>query len=134
MYGSITSTLNLLWKMKLARNSYALYNCDFKVYMENKRGNYGFLFSVLPVALKTTKALVVLPSEFMWKNNSPVMIVSYCPKPNKKFLIVSTAHGEPDICDAPHKKPVIIDFYNNQRCCVCYKSTASLLFFPAYVW
>ena len=52
----------------------------------------------------------------MWKKNSPVMIVSYCPKPNKDVLLVSAAHGEPDICDASHKKPMVIDFYNCQRC------------------
>ena len=26
-----------------------------------------------------------------------------------------SAHGEPDICDAPHKKPMEIYFYNSQR-------------------
>ena len=31
----------------------------------------------LPVALKTAKGREVLSSEFMWKNNSPVTIVSY---------------------------------------------------------
>ena len=44
------------------------------------------------------------------------MIVSYCPKPNKNVLLVSTVHGEPDICDASHKKSIAIDFYNIQRC------------------
>ena len=29
------------------RNLYASYNCDFKVYMKNKPGNYGLLFLVL---------------------------------------------------------------------------------------
>ena len=76
--------------------------------MPNRKG--------LPVALKTAKGRQVLSLEFMRKNNSPVMIVSYCPKPNKNVLLVSTAHGEPDICDAPHKKPMVIDFYNSQRC------------------
>ena len=65
--------------------------------MPNRKG--------LPVALKTAKGREVLSSESMWKNNIPVIIVSYCPKPNKNVLLVSTAHGEPDICDAPHKKP-----------------------------
>ena len=51
--------------------------------MPNRKG--------LPVALKTAKGREVLSSEFMWKNNSPVMIVSYCPKPNKNVLLVSTA-------------------------------------------
>ena len=48
----------------------------------------------LPVALKTAKGREVLSSEFMWKNNSPVIIVSYCPKPNKNVQLVSTAHGD----------------------------------------
>ena len=56
----------------------------------------------LPVALKTVKGREVLSSEFMWKNN-------------RNVLLVSTAHGEPDICDAPHKKPSMADFYNSQR-------------------
>ena len=52
----------------------------------------------------------------MWKNNSPVMIVLYCPKPNKNALLVSTAHSESDFGKTLHKKPVLIDFYNSQRC------------------
>ena len=48
----------------------------------------------LPVALKTAKGREVLSSEFMWKNNSPVVIVSYCPKPHKNVQLVSTAHGD----------------------------------------
>ena len=38
------------------------------------------------------------------------------PKTNKNVPLVSTAHGELDICDAAHKKPVVVDFYNSQRC------------------
>ena len=60
----------------------------------------------LPVALKTAKGREVLSSEFMWKNNNPVVMASYCPKPNENVLLVSTSHGESDICDAPHKKPM----------------------------
>ena len=48
----------------------------------------------LPVALKTAKEWEILSSEFMWKNNSPVIIVLYCPKPNKNVLLVSKAHGD----------------------------------------
>ena len=76
--------------------------------MPNRKG--------LPVALNTAKGREVLSSEFIWKNNSPVIIVLFCPKPNKNVLLVSTAHGKLDICDAPHKKPTVIDFYNSQRC------------------
>ena len=76
--------------------------------MPNRKG--------LPVAMKTAKGRVVLSSELMWKNNSPVTIVSYCPKPNKNVPLVSTAPGVPNICDAPRKKPMVIDFYNSQRC------------------
>ena len=48
----------------------------------------------------------------MWKNYSPVMIVSYCSKPNKNVLVllVLTERGEQDICDAPHKTPIVTDF------------------------
>ena len=46
------------------------------------------------------------------------MIGLYCPKPNKNVLLALTAFGELDICDAPHKKPMKIDFYNSQRCVV----------------
>ena len=66
----------------------------------------------LPVALKTAKEWEV-SLEFMWKSNIPVMIVLYCLKPNKKLLLVSTTHVEPDICDAPHKKAMLMDFYNH---------------------
>ena len=51
----------------------------------------------LPAALRTAKEREVLMS----KNNSPVRIVSYCPKPNKNDLLVSTAHSEPDLCEEP---------------------------------
>ena len=71
---------------------------------------------VLPVPLKTAKGREVLSLEFMWKNNSQVMIVSSCWKPPKNVLLVSTVYSEPDICDAPHKKPMVIDFYISQRC------------------
>ena len=54
----------------------------------------------------------------MWQNNSPVMIVSYYPEPNKNIRVVSTAHGEPNICDAPDKRPMVIEFHNSRRCCV----------------
>ena len=74
--------------------------------MSNRKG--------VSVALKTAKEREVLSLEFTWKYNSPVMIVSYCPKPNKNVLLVSTAaHGEPDICEAPHKNPMVIDFFKN---------------------
>ena len=56
--------------------------------MPNRKG--------LSVALKTAKGWKVLSSELMWK---AVMIVSQYPKPNKTVLLVSTAHGEPDIFD-----------------------------------
>ena len=54
----------------------------------------------------------------MWKNNSPVMIGLYCPKANKNVLLVLAALVKPNICDAPRKKPMVIEFYNRQRCVV----------------
>ena len=60
------------------------------------------------VALKTVKYRLVLPSNFMWKNSSPVMLVPYWPKANKTVLLVS------NLCEQIHKKPVVIDFYNSQ--------------------
>ena len=52
----------------------------------------------------------------MWKYNSPVVIVSYCLKPNKNILLVSSAHNELDACKEAHKTPVSIELYNSQRC------------------
>ena len=46
--------------------------------MPNRKG--------LPAALKTAKGRQILPLEFIWKSNSPVMIASYHPKPNKNAL------------------------------------------------
>lgn len=69
-----------------------------------------------PVALKRAKGCQVLSLEFMWKNNSPVMIVLYFPKANKNILLVSIAHTEPNLCEKPHRKLVFIDFYNSQQC------------------
>lgn len=34
------------------------------------------------------------------------MIVSHCPKPNKKVLLMSTAHSKSDVCEEAHKQPV----------------------------
>ena len=42
------------------------------------------------------------------------LIVSYCPKPNKNVLLLSTVHSDTDLCKAFHKKPAVIDFYNSQ--------------------
>ena len=53
------------------------------------------------------------------------MIVSYCPKPNENVLLVSTVHVEPDIYDAPHKKPMVT--YNSQRCSVDIKCFVIIL-------
>ena len=53
-------------------------------YQKKKTTNVGIIISCrkdLPVALKTAKGSQVLPSEFIWQNNIPVMSVSYCPKP-----------------------------------------------------
>lgn len=70
--------------------------------MPNRRG--------LTVALKTPKKRQVLSSQFIWKNNSPVVIVSNCSKPNKNFSLVPTTHSE-----EAHKKHLVIDFNNCQR-------------------
>ena len=52
--------------------------------MPNRKG--------LPAALKTAKGRQILPLEFIWKSNSPVMIASYHPKPNENALLVSTTN------------------------------------------
>ena len=76
--------------------------------MPNRKG-----FSV---AQKTDKRREVLSSEFLWKSNRPVMIVLCWIKANKNAPLLSIAHGDPDIADAPHKKPMVIYFNNSQRC------------------
>ena len=73
--------------------------------MPNRKGH--------PVALKTIKEREDLSSKFMCKNNSPLMIVLCCPKLNKYVLLESTAHSEPDLWEALHKKHVATDFYNS---------------------
>ena len=59
----------------------------------------------LPIVLEIAKERELLFSKFMWKNSSPVMIVSFCLKPVKNVLLVSTTHSDPDLCN----KPVVID-------------------------
>lgn len=44
------------------------------------------------------------------------MMLSDCPKPNKNILLVSAALNKPDLREVLHKKAVVIDFYNSQRC------------------
>ena len=53
MRGSITGVQNLL-RDETSRNFYASYNCDFKVYMKDKPGNYGLSFHVLADAQDLT--------------------------------------------------------------------------------
>ena len=48
----------------------------------------------------------------MWKNNSPVMIVS---KTKKNVFLMLTAHTEPDLWEALHKKNIVYEFDNIQR-------------------
>lgn len=43
-------------------------------------------------------------------------MLSDCPKPNKNILLVSAALNKPDLREVLHKKAVVIDFYNSQRC------------------
>ena len=45
------------------------------------------------------------------------MAVSYVPKENQNVLLITTAHDSDDILNNTRKKkPVVIDFYNSQRC------------------
>ena len=78
--------------------------------MANRKG--------LPTKIKSVKERELNSSVFMWKKDSPVMVVSYCPKKKKNVLLITTSHEDPDICEEPHKKqkPAVIDFYNSQRC------------------
>ena len=83
---------------------------------------------------KTTYVRTIMPKkkmvfQLLWKplkneksypqnlrGRTIVQILSYCPKPNKNVLLVSTAHSEPDFCEALYNKPVVIDFYDSQGC------------------
>ena len=64
----------------------------------------------LSIALKTAKGRQVLSSEFMWKNNSLALIVSFCRKPDRSVLLVLTVHSKRDVCNETHKIPAVIDF------------------------
>ena len=41
------------------RNFFTLYNCDFKVYLKDKPGNYGFLFCVLADVKDQNDSMVI---------------------------------------------------------------------------
>ena len=62
------------------------------------------------------KSRVPCSSKFAWKVDSPVMVVSYVPKPRENVIVLSTAHNRDEVVDDLQKKPVCIDFYNSQRC------------------
>ena len=71
----------------------------------------------LPTKFKSSKGRKPFTTEFAWKKDSPVMALSYCPKPNKSVLLISTQHESPDISpNSRNQKPEIIEFYNSQRC------------------
>jgi len=81
--------------------------------MKNRRG--------LPTkAVKNAhfKEREVLSTEFYWKQNSPVMCLSYKAKKNKNVLLISTEHDQPTIDDTYRSKPDVILYYNEQRCAV----------------
>ena len=62
--------------------------------MSDYPDNYGLLFRVLADATDLyATGHQVLSSQYMWKNNSLVRIVSYCLTPDKNILLVSTAHS-----------------------------------------
>ena len=44
------------------------------------------------------------------------MTLSYCPKPKKSVLMITSMHESPDTADDPKRKPKVIEFYNSQRC------------------
>lgn len=66
--------------------------------------------------VRKDKSRVPCSSKFAWKVDSPVMAVSYVPKPGRNVIILSTAHNEQEVMDDSKKKPICIDFYNSQRC------------------
>ena len=62
--------------------------------MSDYPDNYGLLFRVLADATGLyATGHQVLSSQYIWKNNSLVRIVSYCLTPDKNILSVSTAHS-----------------------------------------
>ena len=69
--------------------------------------------------VKSDDMRIPLSSKFVWKKDSPVMAVSYVPKENQNVLLITTAHDTDGILNnTQKKKPVVIDFYNSQRCSV----------------
>ena len=70
----------------------------------------------LPTAAKKIKEWAINSTEFCWKENSPVMCLSYVPKRNKNVLVVTTAHNEPITDGGFMKKPEAVLFYSEQRC------------------
>ena len=76
--------------------------------MKNRKG--------LPTAARNVKDRTLLSTDFYWKENSPVMCLSYVPKRNKNVLLITTAHDQPITDGGAKKKPEAVLFYNEQRC------------------
>ena len=70
--------------------------------MANRKG--------LSMALKTTKGRRTLSLEFMWENNSPTLIVSYCLKPDRKVLLMLTVHSKCEVSNELRKYLALLIF------------------------
>ena len=82
-----------------------------------------YLVTIMP----DRKGLQVFLKINHYLQNCPVMIVSYCPKKNTNVLLVSSALSEQELWKIRHKKSVVIDFYNSQKCWH-FKSSVSRLY------
>ena len=74
----------------------------------------------LPSAVKNVKHRQINSSLFMWKKESPLMVLSYCLKKGEMCFCLQQHMGEPDIFSEAQKKekPVAFNFYNTERCTV----------------
>ena len=99
------------WGFTAVKTTEGLYERDVTYVGAIKKSAVG-----LPAVAKDVKGREFLSTEFIWKENSPLMLASYYPKKRKLVLLLTTAHEQPVLNGDAKKKPESVLFYNEQRC------------------
>ena len=68
----------------------------------------------VPAAAKEVKDRELLSTNFYWRKESRVMLISYLPKMNNNVLLLTIVHDQPTIDDEPKKSPKQYCFTTNR--------------------
>ena len=69
----------------------------------------------VPYELREYKGKELHSSQFIWRNNDQIQLVSYKAKKNKIVLVLSSQHSTPCLTMRDDKKPTVITNYNETK-------------------